>query len=115
MFLLALSILYGVLFMTLLMLDYENYQHHPQANTYTKPKYGKESGVRLQRSFVLLRGLYVVDCQRDGAALKPSGRGESSNQPGPCYHENRADNVIILRLLAAPAHTAAVYTARVRD
>jgi hypothetical protein len=38
-FLLALSILYGVLFMTLLMLDYENYQHHPQDNTYTKPKY----------------------------------------------------------------------------
>jgi hypothetical protein len=44
-FLLALSILYGVLFMALMMLDYENYQHHPQDNTYTRPKYARNQAL----------------------------------------------------------------------
>jgi hypothetical protein len=34
-FLLGLSILYGVVFMALMMLDYEDYRHHPHDNTYT--------------------------------------------------------------------------------
>jgi hypothetical protein len=40
-FLLALSILYGIIFMVSMMLDYENYRHHPNSHTYTKLKYSR--------------------------------------------------------------------------
>jgi len=40
-FLLALSIIYGVLFMAFMMLDYEDYRHHPQQNSYTRFKYSR--------------------------------------------------------------------------
>jgi hypothetical protein len=44
-FLLALSIIYGVLFMVLMMLDYENYRHHPNDNTYTRNKYSRNQAL----------------------------------------------------------------------
>lgn len=40
-FLLALCILYGVLFMALLMLDYEDYRHRTGVSTYTRLKYSR--------------------------------------------------------------------------
>ena len=38
-FLLALSIIYGILFMVFLIFNYEHYQHHPNTRSYTRFKY----------------------------------------------------------------------------
>ena len=38
-FLVAMSIIYGVLFMIFLVLNYENHRNHPNANSYTRFKY----------------------------------------------------------------------------
>jgi hypothetical protein len=38
-FLVAMSIIYGVLFMIFLVLNYENHRNHPDANSYTRFKY----------------------------------------------------------------------------
>ena len=44
-YLLALSIFYGVVFMTLMILDYENYRHNLQRNTYTRFKYARNQAL----------------------------------------------------------------------
>jgi hypothetical protein len=46
-FLLAASIVYGVLFMVFLIMDYENYQHHPDSTTYTRLKYTRNQALGL--------------------------------------------------------------------
>jgi hypothetical protein len=46
-FLLAASIVYGVLFMVFLIMDYENYRHHPQSRTYTRFKYTRNQALGL--------------------------------------------------------------------
>jgi len=38
-FTLALSIIYGILFMVFLITDYEDYRHHPSSGSYTRFKY----------------------------------------------------------------------------
>jgi hypothetical protein len=38
-FLVAMSIIYGVLFMIFLVLNYEGHRNHPEANSYTRFKY----------------------------------------------------------------------------
>ncbi len=44
-FLLTLSTIYGLLFMTFMMLDYETHRHRPQGNTYTRFKYARNQAV----------------------------------------------------------------------
>ena len=39
MFMVAMSIIYGVLFMTFLVVRYEHYRHNPASNSYTRFKY----------------------------------------------------------------------------
>lgn len=45
MFLVAMSIVYGVLFMTLLVLNYEHHRHNPAANSYTRFKYTRNQAL----------------------------------------------------------------------
>jgi hypothetical protein len=40
-FLLAISIIYGILFMVFLITDYEEYRHHPQQPCYNRFKYSR--------------------------------------------------------------------------
>ena len=45
MFVVAMSIIYGVLFMTLLVLNYEHHRHHPASNSYTRFKYTRNQAL----------------------------------------------------------------------
>jgi hypothetical protein len=44
-FLLALSILYGILFMVFLTIDYEGYRHHPNSSSYPPFKYARNQAL----------------------------------------------------------------------
>jgi hypothetical protein len=46
-FLLAASIIYGVLFMVFLIMDYEAYRHHPDSRTYSRFKYTRNQAFGL--------------------------------------------------------------------
>jgi hypothetical protein len=41
----AMSIIYGVLFMTLLVLNYEHHRHNPASNSYTRLKYARNQAL----------------------------------------------------------------------
>ncbi len=43
--LLALCIIYGILFMVFLIFDYESYRHHPNSDTYTRFKYTRNQAL----------------------------------------------------------------------
>ena len=45
MFMVAMSIIYGVLFMTLLVLNYEHHRHNPASNSYTRLKYARNQAL----------------------------------------------------------------------
>lgn len=44
-FLLVLSIMYGILFMVFLTHDYESYRHHPTSGTYTRFRYTRNQAL----------------------------------------------------------------------
>lgn len=44
-FLLVLSVIFGILFMVLLIFDYEHYRHHPDIRSYTKLKYTRNEAL----------------------------------------------------------------------
>jgi hypothetical protein len=44
-FVMAMSIIYGVLCMTYLQLDYEHYRHHPGSNSYTRFRYSRNQAL----------------------------------------------------------------------
>lgn len=44
-FVLALSIIYGILFMVFLIFDYEGYRHHPNSDSYTWVKYTRNQAL----------------------------------------------------------------------
>src|SRR5580658_4569269 len=66
MFLVAMSIIYGVLFMTLLVLNYEQHRHHPAANSYTRFKYSRNQalGFSALSCFCVGYAWLVVDATR---------------------------------------------------
>jgi hypothetical protein len=45
MFMVAMSIVYGVLFMTLLVLNYEHHRYNPSSNSYTRFKYTRNQAL----------------------------------------------------------------------
>jgi hypothetical protein len=45
MFVVAMSIIYGVLFMTLLVLNYEQHRHDPASNSYTRFRYTRNQAL----------------------------------------------------------------------
>jgi hypothetical protein len=44
-FMLALSIIYGILFMVFLIFDYEGYRHHPGSGSYSRFKYTRNQAL----------------------------------------------------------------------
>ncbi len=65
-FLVAMSIIYGVLFMTLLVLNYERHRHHPELRTYTRLKYSRNQslGFAALCCFCIGYAWLVVDATR---------------------------------------------------
>jgi hypothetical protein len=63
-FLVAMSIIYGVLFAIFLVLNCENHRNHPNSNCHTRFKYTPEPGIWVQRSRRLLPWLQLA-CRRD--------------------------------------------------
>ena len=66
-FLVAMSIIYGVLFMIFLVLNYEDHRNHPNSNSYTRFKYTRNQ-VHLGSAPSLASALVTV--------------GSSSRRPG---------------------------------
>jgi hypothetical protein len=66
MFLVAMSIIYGVLFMTLLVLRYERHRHNPASNSYTRFQYtGNQAlGFSALSCFCIGYAWLVVDATR---------------------------------------------------
>src|SRR5580692_2912656 len=66
MFLVAMSIIYGVLFMTLLVLNYERHRHSPDSNSYTRLKYSRNQalGISGLACFCIGYAWLVVDATR---------------------------------------------------
>jgi hypothetical protein len=46
-FVVAMSIIYGVLFMTFLVVNYEHYRHHPNSDFYTRFRYTRNQALGL--------------------------------------------------------------------
>ena len=66
MFMVAMSIIYGVLFMTLLVLNYEHHRHNPASNSYTRLKYARNQslGFSALSCFCIGYAWLVVDATR---------------------------------------------------
>jgi hypothetical protein len=66
MFMVAMSIIYGVLFMTLLVIDYERHRHNPAAKSYTRFKYTRNQalGFSALSCFCVGYAWLVVDATR---------------------------------------------------
>jgi hypothetical protein len=66
MFMVAMSIIYGVLFMTFLVLRYENHRHNPASDSYTRLKYtGNQAlGFSALSCFCIGYAWLVVDATR---------------------------------------------------
>jgi len=54
--LVAMSIIYGVLFMTLLVINYEHHQHHPAEHSYTRFKYSRNQALGFSALFCFCIG-----------------------------------------------------------
>jgi len=55
-FLLAFSIIYGILFMVFVIFDYEAYRHHPDSQSYTRLKYTKNQALGFSGLFCFCVG-----------------------------------------------------------